>query len=64
MPAFRQFLRTCRRDASGPRENAICRFYGDNGLASSYRKARGTVTVLILPNVPDGTDAVLTVDLR
>ena len=28
-----------------------------------YRKARGTVTVLILPNVPGTTDAVLTVDL-
>jgi len=34
------------------------------GGTGSYRKARGTVTVLILPDVPNGTDAVLTVDLR
>ena len=34
------------------------------GGTGTYRKARGTVTVLILPDVPDGTDAVLTVDLR
>lgn len=34
------------------------------GGTGPYRKASGTVTVLILPDVPDGTDAVLTVDLR
>jgi hypothetical protein len=34
------------------------------GGTGPYRKASGTVTVLILPDVPGGTDAVLTVDLR
>lgn len=34
------------------------------GGTGPYRKARGTVTVLILPDVPNGTDAVLTVDLH
>ena len=34
------------------------------GGTGPYRKARGTVTVLILPGVPNGTDAVVTVDLR
>lgn len=34
------------------------------GGTGPYHKARGTVTVLILPGVPNGTDAVVTVDLR
>lgn len=34
------------------------------GGTGPYDKARGTVTVLILPDVIDGTDAVLTVDLH
>ena len=34
------------------------------GGTGPYRKARGTVTVRILPDVPNGTDAVLTVDLN
>ncbi|HEV7671425.1 MAG TPA: hypothetical protein VGS22_23140 [Thermoanaerobaculia bacterium] len=33
------------------------------GGTGSYSKARGTATILILPNVPDGTDALVTVDL-
>lgn len=34
------------------------------GGTGPYRNARGTVTILILPDVPNGTDAELTVDLR
>ena len=34
------------------------------GGTGPYDKARGTVTVLILPDVPNGTDAVLTIDLH
>jgi hypothetical protein len=34
------------------------------GGTGPYRNARGTVTVLILPGVLNGTDSVLTVDLR
>lgn len=34
------------------------------GGTGRYSQARGTVTVLILPDVPNGTDAVLTVDLH
>jgi hypothetical protein len=34
------------------------------GGTGRYSQARGTVTVLILPDVPNGTDAVLTIDLH
>ena len=34
------------------------------GGTGPYSHTRGTVTVLILPDVPDGTDAVLTVTLH